>query len=102
MTPEGKVKKYLRDECKKRGWLCVPTTVIGLNGWPDRLILANGGFAAFVEVKAEGASLNTDHVRTQQDRLADLRAYGFTADLVRGKEGVDTLLTLFEKVSGRA
>lgn len=53
MTPEGKVKKYVRDRLRAAGAFVLPLNMqgIGAVGVPDDLVLINGQ-AVFVEYKA--------------------------------------------------
>ena len=94
MTPEAKVKKYLREQCKARGWLCLPLVHHGLRGWPDNTILGPGGRVAFVEVKAEEVHHSKDHLERQEKVREKLRQLGHFAFLVKGKIQVDGLMSV--------
>ena len=85
MTPEAKVKKYLREECKKRGWQCLPLK--GPRNWQDYTILIPFGVIVFVEVKAQNADLSTDHVNAQKRKINELIDLGFPTYMIKGIDG---------------
>jgi hypothetical protein len=100
MTPEAKVKKYLREQCSLRGWECLTLVDTVRRKWPDRTIIAPGARVAFVEVKAEGVSHNPKHVEAQLRRLEELRTFGFLGYLITGKPGVDSLMEFLDTAPG--
>ena len=66
---EKAIEKYLVNECRERGWLCLKFDPPGSKGWPDRIVLPGTGYAFFVELKSKGAPLRP----MQSVRLARLR-----------------------------
>ena len=51
---EKDIERYLRDEVKALGGLCLKLVCPGFTGVPDRLILLPGGVIAFAELKRPG------------------------------------------------
>lgn len=92
MTPEGMLKKYLREECAKRGWKCRVLFATHEKGWPDRAIFGPLGKVAWVEVKTVTAFLNTDTCKIQKKKIEEIRREGGEAWLAVGKEGIDIAL----------
>ena len=91
MTPEGKIKKKIKDYLKSRDiWYYMPVSNgMGRVGCPDILVCHNGVFWAF-EVKAEGKIANTT---ANQDReIRDIRRSGGHAFVVDNVEVVKELL----------
>jgi hypothetical protein len=67
MTPEGKVKKAVKEYLRARGvWFCIPMgTGFGKSGVPDFLCCKNGIFFA-IETKAPGKRNNTTEMQKMQ------------------------------------
>lgn len=92
MTPEGKLKKYLREECEKRGWKCRVLVATHERRWPDRAIFGPRGKVAWMEVKTEDADLNTETCKGQRKKIEEIRREGGEAWFAVGKSGIDTAL----------
>lgn len=85
LTPEGRVKKAVKDLLKSLGiWYYMPMqTGYGVVGIPDFICCWNGGFIA-VETKAPGKLGNTT---ANQDRvIAEIRNAGGIAVVVDSAE----------------
>ena len=67
------IEDAFRDEVKRRGGLALKFTSQTMNGLPDRLVLLNGGRAAFVELKSPGKIMRPLQVK----RKEQLEALGF-------------------------
>lgn len=96
MTPEARVKEYLKRCCERRGWRCETITNSNLKGWPDRIILIPGGRVAFIEVKAIGIKHDSKHLERQKEALEGLKAFGFPAFFAVGMPGVDRAIREIE------
>lgn len=96
MTPEGKVKAYLRKCCTKRDWICAPLEWPACPGWPDRVILAHSGRICFVEVKASSTKHARMHLARQAAWRRVLLGLGFLAVQVTDEKGVDALMERLE------
>lgn len=88
MTPEGKVRKYLRDQAIANGFEHRKLKWIGRNGAPDEFICKPILCHAFVEVKRLGKEPTNQQGR-EHERL---RRAGFTVEVVDSKESVDLLI----------
>lgn len=99
MTPEGKVKEYLREQCKKRGWECLPLENRQMEYWPDRTIIVPlrrfgsyaPGLTLYAEVKT-GNPKKDDRYWGQKGVIGNLEVSGFFARMVEGKVGVDRFM----------
>jgi Holliday junction resolvase len=75
---ERDVDRQFTKLLKKDGLTSIKLSTLGrygTSGWPDRLVLAPGGIAVFVELKAPGKE-PTD---LQLDRIQQLNDLGFNA-----------------------
>lgn len=111
MTPEGKVKLYLKNECESRGWFCLPLENRHMKKWPDRTILIPHELpicsecthkrlirplSAFIEVKDLGTHHSKGHIDGQRRILESLIEMGFFAAFAVGRPGVDKVLGMIE------
>lgn len=84
MTPEGKVKKFIRQHIKVMfpgAWVyCPPGGAFGRAGIPDFLILYKGVLIA-IEAKAEDGK----PTKLQMKRLNELKEMGAIAAIVKGE-----------------
>ena len=71
---EKDIERYLRDEVKALGGLCLKLVCPGFTGVPDRLILLPGGVVAFAELKRPGQKERQRQAFVQHR----LRRMGFT------------------------
>ena len=96
MTPEGKVKKFIRQHLSKflpGCWIyCPPGGAFGRAGVPDFLILYKGVMIA-IEAKADSGRAT----KLQIKRLLELRDNGCVAAIVKG-EDLDKLIAIKNKV----
>lgn len=104
MTPEGRVKAYVRKNLRTAGVMVIPINQqgIGVRGIPDDLLLYRGD-AAFVEYKAHmvWGKNNVSALRTlptvlQVKAMADIRSHGIAVFVVDDT----THETFAETVSG--
>lgn len=75
---ELRIEQELRDLITALGWLCLKINPLGLWGIPDRLVLAPGGRAIFVELKCPDGDVKPKQVRWH-DRL---RKLGFQVEVL--------------------
>jgi hypothetical protein len=83
-TVEGRLVSNL----KRRGIETLKLNVVGNRGWPDRLILLQGGKPLLAELKRPGESLRP----LQEHVHARLRGLGYEIAVAYDNEGVDALL----------
>lgn len=91
-TPETKVKRYLRLQCQKRGWECYSAPVVGVLGWPDKMIDCHKGVIWFCEVKAAGINHNKQRIELQKKKLRQLHANGHPASFCTGRSEILLML----------
>ena len=89
---ERDVEKYLIQQVKKSGGLCMKFVSPGMDGVPDRLCLFPGGKMKFVEVKAPGEKPRA----LQLARHNQLEKMGFPVAVIDLKEQVEDLLQSME------
>lgn len=82
--PEAFVENYLRDKCKKAGFLCYKFTSPGTSGVPDRVICYQDG-VCFVECKRPGGR----PTELQVKRINDIRALGIDACIIDNRDKVN-------------
>lgn len=87
MVTEDTVEEYLRKRVEAlRG---KALKMMGLTGWPDRLVLLPGGVVVFVELKRpKGGKFEP----MQPHVLRWLKNAGFNVYVIRTKEQVDAML----------
>ena len=86
---EAQIEKALVKHVKAAGARALKFTTPGLVGVPDRIILAPGGRAIFVEVKAPGQQPRPIQVK----RIAELRDLGFTVLVI---DSLDQIQEVFD------
>lgn len=79
------VEHHLLDRVKASGGHAIK---LGMNGWPDRLVVLPGGKVGFLELKRPGEKPRALQVK----RLNELRRTGVVADWADSKEAVDEFL----------
>lgn len=82
------VEQFLIEETRRRGGLCLK---LGLNGWPDRVVILNG-HVAFVELKAPGEVARP----LQLARHRELRAAGAYVAVVDSLAGALVVMKVLE------
>ena len=85
---EKAIERKLVEECRKHGLLCIKFSSSTDIGFPDRLILADGGRASWVEVKSAGKKPR----KTQLIRHEQLRALGFRVYVIDRTSQIEPLL----------
>jgi hypothetical protein len=87
-TLEKHIEKACGSIARQRGWVYWKLTVMGFPGVPDRLILAPGGCAAFVEFKAPGKKPTA----LQEAWHRRLRALGFKVYVIDNVEAFEAVI----------
>ena len=85
---EKAIERKLVEECRKHGLLCIKFSSSTDIGFPDRLILVDGGRASWVEVKSAGEKPR----KTQLIRHEQLRALGFRVYVIDRTSQIEPLL----------
>lgn len=81
---EKAIEKYLTEQVKVRGGICLKFASATETGYPDRLICIPGGRVAWVEVKSKGKK----PTKLQQMRHALLRKLGYRVYVIDSKTDV--------------
>ena len=95
-SPEARVRDPVIKYAKQQGIHCIRMHFgVGVNtGWPDDILLLQGGKPLFIEFKGPG-KLPT---AKQQKRIGELRSFGYRAhavdDVVYGKQLIDDYLEI--------
>lgn len=79
---EQSLERYAKTKIEAKGHLCVKLYILHLSGFPDRLVLKQGGEVFFMELKAPKGRLS----KLQKYWLAKLEGMGFRAYVVASKE----------------
>ena len=85
---EKAIERKLVEECRKHGLLCLKFSSSTDTGFPDRLILVDGGRASWVEVKSAGKKPR----KAQIIRHEQLRAMGFPVYVIDHTSQIETIL----------
>jgi hypothetical protein len=85
---EKQIEQKLRREVKKRKGMALKFVSPGFDGVPDRLLLFQGGMAAFVELKAPGEKPR----KLQLLRMRQLQALGFKTYVIDSMEMIGGIL----------
>ncbi|QNE18112.1 VRR-NUC domain-containing protein [Kribbella qitaiheensis] len=84
---ERDIEQYFRNECRKRGFLCLKFVSPSRNGVPDRVVVTPAA-TVFVELKKPGSSLR----KIQRVTHSKLRRHGAAVYVVDGRRSADRLL----------
>ena len=86
---EKALERYLAEQVKRAGGLCLKFSSMTEAGYPDRLICLPGGAVVWAEVKSRGKKPG----KLQQIRHARLRQLGMRVYVIDGRDGVRTLIS---------
>jgi len=89
---EKTIEQYLVQEVKKRNGLCIK--LLGIVGIPDRMVLLPVRIIVFIETKTAKGKLSP----LQKWWEKSLKALGFDHLVIRSKQEVDHLLSLYDKL----
>lgn len=85
---EKKTERYLTEQIKSLGGLCIKLVPQYFSGLPDRLCLLPGGILFFIETKSQG-----DNPRLLQTVVhKNLRSIGFDVYVCSTKAEIDSVL----------
>ena len=85
---EKHIEQKLVKETKTWGGICPKLVSPGMDGMPDRMVLLQGGFIGFVEVKAPGKKPRPLQVK----RHMQLRQLGFLVFILDDPEQIEKIL----------
>jgi len=85
---EKSIERYLVEQAKQNGMLCLKYSNPNMVGYPDRLLVLPGGGVIWVELKSKGRK----PAKIQQIRMAELAAMGHLAKVIDNKADIDELI----------
>lgn len=89
---EKSIERYLVEQSKQHGMLCLKYSNPNMAGYPDRVLVIPGGGVAWVELKSKGRK----PTKLQQMRIAELTAMGHRAVVIDNKSDIDGLIKTIE------
>lgn len=85
---EKAIERYLVEQARLNGMLCLKYSNPNVSGYPDRLLVLRGGGTVWVELKSRGRK----PTKLQQVRMAELAAKGHRVEVIDCKAGIDELI----------
>ena len=88
---EKAIERYLVDEVKKLGGVCLKYSNQNMAGFPDRLLLLPGARTIWVELKSKGKHTTP----LQKVRIRTLQNLGYSVFVCDSKESVDNVIKTY-------
>lgn len=85
---EKAIERYLVEQAKQNGLLCLKYSNPNMVGYPDRLLVLPGGGVVWVELKSKGRK----PTKIQQMRMAELTGMGHLVKVIDNKADIDDLI----------
>lgn len=85
---EKAIEKYLVEQVKAIGGICLKYSNANMVGYPDRVICLHGGRVAWVELKSKGKK----PTKMQTIRQSELVSLGHEVHTVDNKQSIDELI----------
>lgn len=90
---EKAIERYLVEQAKQNGLLCLKYSNPNMVGYPDRLLVLPGGGVVWVELKSKGRK----PTKIQQIRIAELIGMGHLVKVIDNKADIDGLIKTIKK-----
>ncbi len=90
---EKAIERYLVEQAKQNGLLCLKYSNPNMVGYPDRLLVLPGGGVVWVELKSKGRK----PAKIQQIRIAELIGMGHLVKVIDNKADIDELIKTIKK-----
>lgn len=90
---EKMIERYLVEQAKQNGLLCLKYSNPNMVGYPDRLLVLPGGNVIWVELKSKGRK----PTKIQQMRMAELTGMGHLVRVIDNKPDIDELIKTIKK-----
>lgn len=90
---EKAIERYLVEQAKQNGLLCLKYSNPNKVGYPDRLLVLPGGGVVWVELKSKGRK----PTKIQQIRIAELIGMGHLVKVIDNKADIDELIKTIKK-----
>lgn len=85
---EKVIERYLVEQAKQNGLLCLKYSNPNMVGYPDRLLVLPGGGVVWVELKSKGRK----PTKIQQMRMSELTGMGHLVKVIDNKADIDELI----------
>lgn len=85
---EKAIERYLRDQVKKLGGVCLKYSSANTAGYPDRVVLLPGGQTIWIELKSKGKK----PTKLQAVRINQLASLGHRVFVADSKERINEIL----------
>lgn len=85
---EKAIERYLVEQAKQNGLLCLKYSNPNMVGYPDRLLVLPGGGVIWVELKSKGRK----PTKIQQIRMTELTGMGHLVRVIDNKPDIDELI----------
>ncbi len=85
---EKAIERYLAEQAKQNGLLCLKYSNANMAGYPDRLLVLPGGGVIWVELKSKGRK----PTKIQQMRMRELADMGHLVRVIDNKPDIDELI----------
>lgn len=85
---EKSIERYLVEQAKQNGLLCLKYSNPNMVGYPDRLLVLPGGSVIWVELKSKGRK----PTKIQQIRMSELTGMGHLVEVIDNKADIDKLI----------
>lgn len=90
---EKAIERYLVEQAKQNGLLCLKYSNPNMVGYPDRLLVLPGGGVVWAELKSKGRK----PTKIQQIRIAELIGMGHLMKVIDNKADIDELIKTIKK-----
>jgi hypothetical protein len=90
---EKAIERYLVEQAKQNGLLCLKYSNPNMVGYPDRLLVLPGGGVVWAELKSKGRK----PTKIQQIRIAELIGMGHLVKVIDNKADIDELIKTIKK-----
>lgn len=90
---EKSIERYLVEQAKQNGLLCLKYSNPNMVGYPDRLLVLPGGSVVWVELKSKGRK----PTKIQQIRMGELTGMGHLVEVIDNKADIDKLIKTIKK-----
>ncbi len=90
---EKAIERYLVEQAKINGLLCLKYSNPNMVGYPDRLLVLPGGGVIWVELKSKSRK----PTKIQQMRMAELTGMGHLVRVIDNKPDIDELINTATK-----
>jgi hypothetical protein len=88
---EKAIEKYLVEQVKQVGGICLKYSNANMVGYPDRVICLRGGKTVWVELKSKGKK----PTKIQTIRQSELVSMGHEVHTIDNKQSIDELINIW-------